>query len=216
MRVVGSVLLVLAIALLAILPAAPVVRNPPGFLSPIMAFELAGSPAEVHGILGRPGDPGRPAAVRAMVRGNLIDFGFMLVYPLFYVAIAWLLAVRGLSGRATVAAVMALAPVMALADAGENMALLHLAVAHEPAAMTDALDRLRLFTSVKWIALFGASALLAPGIWRTREWWRWAAPALAGGALLAAAAPLARATVEYGAYLVMVGWTLSWVWALRR
>ena len=65
LRVAGAAILLLTIVMLAVFPAAPVERNVPGFVSPVVGFELASTAEQVFGILGHPDNPARPAAPRS-------------------------------------------------------------------------------------------------------------------------------------------------------
>src|SRR5205085_6293302 len=94
-RIAGGAVLVLFLIFQLVNPRQPVVANTPGFRDPVAGFELASSPADVLGILGPPGNPGRAAAVRGMRGGLYLDFLFLLAYPTFYVGIVVLLAARG-------------------------------------------------------------------------------------------------------------------------
>ena len=67
----------------------------PGFVSPVVGFELA---SDARARLRHPRasrEPGAPAAVAGMNRGNRIDFLFMIAYPALYVGIVLLLRARG-------------------------------------------------------------------------------------------------------------------------
>jgi hypothetical protein len=215
LRVSGGAVLLLSIVMLAIFPAAPVERNVPGFVSPVVGFELASEPAHVFGILGQPDAPARAAAVRGMNLGNRIDFLFMVAYPALYVGIVLLLRARGrlTAGRARF--VLVLPVVMWLGDLLENRELLALAELTDPAAMTSGLARLRPFTIMKWYALFGTSALLAYPIWQDRSWWRWS------GVLFGVAAAVGFTSVAYlpaietAGYLLALAWLTTWVYSLR-
>src|SRR5437867_9425369 len=87
-RVAGTIVLAVFVLFQLINPKAPVVANTPGFHDPVAGFELASTPDDVFGILGRPGAPGREEAVRRMKLGTRLDFVFLLAYPAFYLGIA--------------------------------------------------------------------------------------------------------------------------------
>jgi hypothetical protein len=215
LRLSGAAVLLLSLVMLAVFPAAPVERNVPGFVSPVVGFELAATADDVFGILGAPGDARRQAAVAAMNRGNRIDFLFMLAYPALYVGIALLVRARGRLPAALFRLLLVLPFVMWLGDLLENRELLALAGATEPAAMTDGLARLRLFTVMKWHALFGASALLAVPIWRDASWWRWCGIGFGVAAAVGFGSLLHLPLVEGAAYLLSLAWLGTWVYSLR-
>jgi hypothetical protein len=208
-------MLVLTVVMLRVFPQAPVRANPSGFVSPVVAFELAGTPEDVAGILGDPGTEARAEAVRKMDRGNQIDFAFMIAYAAFHVGIALLLAAHGLVRGAVLATLLLLAAVMAPADALENRELLFLSHADPSPAMTAALAHLRLFTLIKWYAIFGFAALATPYVWRERDWWRWTAPLFGLAALFGLAWVVYPPALEYGGYLVAIAWLLTYIRSFR-
>ena len=216
MRLAGSAVLVLFLVGVLVAPSAPVTANVPGFANPVVGFELASTPEQVLGILGRPGSYQRGETLVRMRLALWVDCLFMLAYPAFYVGIAQLLAARGGVPRRVAAAVGALAVLMAVGDALENRELLVLTRAVDPAAMTAPLARLRPFTLLKWYALFTASALVAPPIWRQQGWWRWSAPFFALAAVLGLVSLVHLPAIEWSMAPVAVAWTMSYVRAFRR
>jgi len=215
LRIAGTAILILNGVMLAVFPARPVRENVPGFTSPVIAFELASSPAHVFGILGEPGAPERSAAVEEMDRGNRIDFLFMVSYAALYAGIALLLAARGRLPSGVAAILLALAVLMWVGDVLENRELLYLSGVVEPDAMTASLARLRVFTILKWHAIFGASGISAFFIWREPGWWRWSALFFGGAALVGFASVAYLPAIELSALLVAVAWTMTWFHALR-
>lgn len=139
---------------------------PPGFLTPIIAFEFAESEAEVYRLF----QPDGSAA--AMDRLNRWDFLFMAVYSLFLFTFA-LAAARG-AGRPALYAAAALAPLILAADALENVQLLGLTMRMqlEGGSLAATLDRLHVYTWLKWGGLAAYFVLIAsyfrerPGVWR--------------------------------------------------
>ena len=214
-RVSGAAVLLLSVVMLTIFPAAPVEQNVPGFVSPVVGFELASTPEHVFGILGGPDHPDRPAAVLRMNRGNRIDFVFMVAYPLLYVGILLLLAARGRLPGGAGRLLFVLPVVMWFGDLMENRQLLVLADLVDPAAMATPLERLRAFTIMKWHALFGASLLIAYPIWQDRSWWRWTGATFAVAALVGFVSVIALPAIEIAGYLLSLAWLATWVYALR-
>jgi hypothetical protein len=215
-RIAGTAVLVLFGVFQVVNPKAPVHANPPGFRDPVAGFELAGTPDDVFGILGRPGEAARAEAVRRMEAGTRLDFLFLLAYPAFHVGIALLLGARGTAPRPAVAALVALSVVMALGDALENRQLLRLAGTVEPAAMAGDLLRLRAFTLAKWYALFAASAIVAVLVRREAGWWRWSAPFFGLGALLGFASAVHLPAIEWSIAPTAVAWGMTYVRAFAR
>jgi hypothetical protein len=215
LRVSGAAVLLLSIVMLVVFPAAPVERNVPGFVSPVVGFELASTPEHVFGILGAPGAPGRPDAVRKMNRGNRIDFVFMVAYPALYLGIVLLLRARGRLPGAIGSLMLALPVVMWLGDLLENLELLRLSALTDPAAMADPLGRLRIFTTMKWHAIFGTSALVAYPVWQEESWWRWTGPVFGTTAAIGFCSVIALPAIELAAYVVALAWLGTWVYSLR-
>jgi hypothetical protein len=214
-RMSGAAVLLLSIVMLLVFPAAPVERNVPGFVSPVVGFELASTPEHVLGILGHPENPARPDAVARMNRGNRIDFLFMIAYPALYVGIVLLLRARGRLPEMLARFLLFLPVVMWLGDLLENRQLLDLADLTDPAAMTGALAWLRPFTIMKWHALFGTSALIAYPIWQDGSWWRWTGVVFGVAALVGFASVVVLPAIEIAAYVLSLAWLGTWVYSLR-
>lgn len=208
-------MLALTVVMLSVFPQVPARPDRRGFSSPVIAFELAGTPGDVANILGDPGTDARAEAVRKMDRGNRIDFAFMVSYATFHVGIALLLASHGLVRGAVLATLLVLAALMAPFDALENRELLLLSHAAPSPEMTAALARLRFFTLVKWYAIFGFAGLVTPYVWRERDWWRWTAPIFGLAAALGFAWIVFPPALEYAAYLVAIAWLLTYIRSFR-
>jgi hypothetical protein len=215
LRVSGAAVLLLSIVMLLVFPAAPVERNVPGFISPVVGLELASTPEHVLGILGHPENPARPEAVARMNRGNRIDFLFMIAYPALYAGIVLLLRARGRLPETLARFLLVLPVVMWLGDLFENRQLLGLAGLTDPAAMTDGLARLRPFTTMKWHALFGTSALIAYPIWLDATWWRWTGVIFGVAALVGFSSVVVLPAIETAAYVLSLAWLGTWVYSLR-
>ncbi len=211
----GTVVLVLFVALTATGPSAPVIANPPGFTNPVAAMELAGTPADVFGILGTPGIPGRLDAVRRMRLSLLLDTAFLVAYPLFHTGVARWLRARGRLAPAFAAVVVGLAVLMVVGDALENREIWVLTGVTDPTAMGPPLARLRVFTTLKWHAVFGASAILAFGAAQETGWWRWSAALFGTGAAVGFASVVYLPAIERSLLPLGLAWTMTWVRALR-
>jgi len=211
----GGAALVLTIVMLAIFPAAPVERNVPGFVSPVVGFELASEPDHVFGILGRPDDARRAEAVRRMDLGNTIDFAFMIAYSALYFGIVALLRARGAVTGGFATFLSLLPVVMWLGDLLENVQLLTLAGQTDAGAMAAPLGRLRVFTTMKWHALFGTSLLVALPIWRQPSWWRWAGLILGAAGVVGFGSVAYLPSIETAGYLLGLAWLVTWIYALR-
>ena len=169
----------------------------------------------MFGILGAGDSAARPEAVRKMNLGNRIDFLFMIAYPALYLGIVLLLRARGRLPDGVGRFLMFLPVVMWLGDLLENRQLLQLAGLTDPAAMTEPLARLRPFTTMKWHALFGTSALIAYPIWQDRSWWRWSGAIFGVAAIVGFSSVVMLPAIEIAAYVLSVAWLSTWVYSLR-
>lgn len=215
LRLTGSAVLVLFLASAAVAPRAPVRQNTPGFHDPVIGFQLASRPEDVFGILGRPGSAERGMVAVRMRLLTWIDFLFLLAYPWIYVGIALLLAVHGHASRGIVAVLIALAAAMAVADALENRELLRLIREVDVARMTPVLARLRVFTLVKWYALYAASGLVAVQVLRETGWWRWSGVFFGLAAVLGLAAVVHLPAIEWSVVPLGIAWLMTYVRAFR-
>jgi hypothetical protein len=112
--------------------------------------------------------------------------------------------------------VAVLAATMAVADGLENGELLLLCGFPDPTAMSASLARLRAFTLTKWYAIYAASGVLVPFLWRVGGRWRWAAPAFAAAAVIGAASVVHLPAIEHSSLLLSVAWTISYWGSFER
>jgi len=216
LRLAGSAVLLLFLLSAAVAPRAPVRANTPGFHDPVIAFELASRPEHVFGILGRPGSAERGIVAVRMRLATWIDFLFLLAYPCIYVGIALLQRAHGRVSRRMAGVLMALAAAMVVGDSLENRQLLRLMEEVDPSHMAPELARLRIFTLVKWYALYTASALVAVPVWRETGWWRWSGVFFALTALVGLAAMVHLPAIEWSVVPLGIAWTMTYVRALRQ
>lgn len=209
-------MLAFSVVALATFPATPARRNLPGIQSPIIGFELARTPEQVADLLGDPGTPEREEYAARMDRGNRGDFLFMLAYAAFHAAIALRLAALGRLPRSLLIVLLVLAADMALFDGLENRELLFLSRAVPSPEMDASLARLHVFTLLKWYAIFGSAALLAPFLWREPDWLRWSAVLFGLAALFGFLGLVHPPGIEWGAYVIALAWLVTWIHVLRR
>ena len=108
-----------------------------------------------------------------------------------------------------------LAAVMSIGDLLENREIWLLTWLGDPAEMAPVLARLRVFTLVKWYAIFLSCAILAVGVARERGWWRWSAALFALAAVLGFTTVVHPAAVEWSMAPTGLAWAMTWVRALR-
>ncbi|HEY6559658.1 MAG TPA: hypothetical protein VI072_20390 [Polyangiaceae bacterium] len=154
------VLLCLAAAMLAVLPTA-MGPSSTGMRTPIIAFELARSEAEVAELFGS--ESVRGAQIAAMDLGNRLDFAFLIAYgaALFLLARA-LYPARPSAARAA----QALALAAVIFDVLENLRLLAITRAlSEGQGYARHVDFLVVFTWGKWGAIALAFLSLSSVLW---------------------------------------------------
>jgi hypothetical protein len=163
---IGALLVAMTIVMIA-LSEFEAGQLPPGYRTPILAFELVQSAAEVEALFGAAGSPERARIVGAMDRLNAVDYAFMVLYGgvLAAFGVAWRRAGVRLGG-----VVAALAVFAALMDAIENVALFSISAAIG-GEYGGALHLLAWTTWSKWGALAAAFALLAPALGRRGGAW---------------------------------------------
>lgn len=183
---------------------------PPGFITPVMAFEFAGSEAEVYQLF----EPEGSAA--AMDRVNRWDFLFMALYSAFLGTFALAVARRTDEPIYLIAAALALA--ILLADVLENVQLLGITyrMQLDGGSLIGALARLNVFTWLKWGGLAVYFLFIALYFHGTSGAWRHARlPALLP-ALFAAVAFFMRGLAnELMALSIGVMFVLLTIYALR-
>jgi hypothetical protein len=184
----GVVMMTLLLSAVGPRPAAPL---PAGFITPVLAFEFAQSPDEVSELFDLEG------SLAAMDRVNRWDFLYMALYSgcLFTFA----LTCARLTGRRFFYLPAALALLLLFADAMENVQLLAITrllaerdVVRILEQLTPSLNRLRLFTWLKWGGLCVYFLLLIPYFRGLHSRWRWVWLVGALPALLAIVALFAR------------------------
>ncbi|MBP6786137.1 MAG: hypothetical protein KA170_01010 [Candidatus Promineofilum sp.] len=139
---------------------------PPGFMTPVLAFEFAETEAEVYRLFEPDG------SADGMDRLNRWDFLYMALYSSFLGTFA--LAAGRRTGRAIFYVAAALALIVLYADALENVQLLGLTLQREMdgGGLAAMLERLRFYTWLKWGGLALYSLLIGsyfrglPGRWR--------------------------------------------------
>lgn len=175
----GAIAMTLVLALFGPRQVGPM---PPGFVTPVVAFEFAESDAEVYRLF----EPEGSAA--AMNRVNRWDFLYMALYNLFLATFA--LAAARQTGRPVLYAAAALPLLILFADAMENVQLLGLTyrMQLDGGSLAATLDRLHRYTWLKWGGLAVYFLLLVPYFRDPAGRWRWLwLPALLPAVLAAVA-----------------------------
>ena len=153
----GAVMLVFSLILQRVFPKV-MGPLPAGIHSPVLAFELARSRAEVETMFGAAASPERVRWVAQMNAGNLYDFGFLIVYAGFL----WACCATFPHTRSRFSSGLALAA--GAADAIENVCLFAIS-AQLGGDYEAALRALLVMTWAKWFAIAGCLALLSQALW---------------------------------------------------
>jgi hypothetical protein len=200
-------LLVLAVTLFSVTqePVRPCGNLPQNY-APIIAFELARSPADLEALFGTQ-EPCRSEVVERMDAVNVVD---VLVYiPAYGVFMAFFFL--GMRGRHATLATLGfrIAVVAALGDYAENACLMNLTPQLDPASAWFTL--LPWATGIKWLGL-GAAAAIAAAIYvkaSSARLWNYLAALLCAAAFVSTVAAMA-APAMFGP-LVGLGVALSWL-----
>ena len=199
-------LLVLAVTLFsATQPPVQPCGNLPQNYAPIIAFELARSPADLDAIFGN--EPCRTTVVERMDAINLVD---VLVYiPVYGVFMAFFFL--GMRGRNASLGTLGfrIAVLAALGDYAENACLMNLTPQLDPASIWFTL--LPWATGIKWLGVGVAGAIAAAIYVKSAgvRVWNYLAALLCAAAFLSTAAAIA-APAMFGP-LVSLGVGLSWL-----
>ena len=132
----------------------------------VLAFEFARTTAHLDAVFGEIGDPLRDARIAGMMRGNVLDYLFMVIYGSFVLAFFGGTAAATREPKWWRAGW--LGPFAALADAVENALLLSI-----NADMPNPLAELAWLAWPVWTkftALAVASGLAAAALFRMRAW----------------------------------------------
>jgi len=134
--------------------------------NPVLAFEFARTPAHLDAVFGAVGDPMRDARILGMMRGNVLDYLFMLVYGSF--VLAFFGASAAATGNARWWYAGGLGPLAAISDAIENALLL--SINADMSSPQAELAWLPVPVWIKFTALALACGLAAIALYRQRAW----------------------------------------------
>lgn len=190
----GAVVMTLLLSAVGPRPTSPL---PAGFITPVLAFEFAEREAEVAALFAPAGQPTGDTVRADMDRVNRLDFLYIALYGGCLLAFA--LTCFRLTGQRLYLVAAALAVAIMAADVLENVQLLAITrlmddgdVSPILAQLTPLLNRLRLFTWLKWGGLAIFFLLLIPYFRGLTGPWRWVWLISLLPALLAVVANFAR------------------------
>lgn len=164
-----------------------------GYGPPVLAFEFAGSQADLEAIFGFYTDPDQVARLAAMRAGNERDYLYMLLYAGFLVS-GCLALWRELRHRALLAA--AVLPVAAaLCDGWENWLLFDIQAAFTLGDYSPAMAGLPYPVAAKFLLLAATNVLIGAAATQLGRWW-----ALFGTIAILAAIPTVMAIITPAAF----------------
>jgi hypothetical protein len=156
---IGIAVVVMSIVLLSVFPShSP--SMPKGFFTPIIAFEFIESSEEVHQLFGEKNSQERQDMVRAMDRGNRLDFIYMLLYSSFLFAFSIQCSREGGQKIFYLGAVISV--IVLTGDFMENLQLLGLTSTLQGGSFDGELMALKIFTWQKWGGIATIFLILTP------------------------------------------------------
>lgn len=165
----------------------------PGYGPPVLAFEFAGSQADLEAIFGFFTDPQQVTRLAAMRAGNEQDYLYMLLYAGF-LASGCLALWRELRLRPLLAA--ALLPIAAaLCDAWENWLLFDIQAAFTLGDYSPAMATLPYPVAAKFLLLAATNVVIGAAATQLGRWW-----ALFGTIAILAAIPTVMALITPAAF----------------
>lgn len=165
----------------------------PGYGAPVLAFEFAGSQADLEAIFGFFTDPQQVTRLAAMRAGNEQDYLYMLLYAGFLGCGCFALW-RELRHRAWLAAA-ALPVAAALGDAYENWLLFDIQAAFTLGEYSPAMASLPWPVAAKFLTLAATNVLIGAAATQLGRWW-----ALFGTLAILAAIPTVMAVITPAAF----------------
>lgn len=165
----------------------------PGYGAPVLAFEFAGSQADLEAVFGFFTDPGQVRRLAAMRAGNEQDYIYMLLYAGF-LASGCLALWREFRARWLLAAA-ALPVVAALCDACENWLLFDIQTAFTAGDYSPAMASLPYPVAAKFLLLALTNVAIGAAATQVGRWW-----ALFGTVAILAAIPTVMAIITPAAF----------------
>lgn len=165
----------------------------PGYGAPVLAFEFAGSQADLEAIFGFFTDPQQVTRLAAMRAGNEQDYLYMLLYAAF-LGCGCLALWRELRLRPLLAAA-ALPVIAALCDAWENWLLFDIQAAFTLGDYSPAMASLPYPVAAKFLLLAAANVAIGAAATQMGRWW-----ALFGTVAILAAIPTVMAIITPAAF----------------
>lgn len=158
---IGISLIIVGFLMMSIFPS-KVGELPDGLTSPVLAYELVQSEDEVRAMFNADDYWAYTKYVKAMNKGNLLDFVFIALYCWFLYGFAAEAAKRIKPYRWYFVGACALVPIVLFADLLENVQLLSINSIFMQESINEQLALLHIATWIKWFGLAACLALMAP------------------------------------------------------
>ncbi len=158
---IGMPLIIVGLLVTLIGPAPA--KLPRGFITPVVAFEFVTEIEHVNQIFAGPNSAAQADLVRTMTNSTHLDFLFLILYGAFLFAFS--ITCVSLTGKKFYYFVTLLAVVAPLFDLLENLQMLSIIDQLDAGSFITELQRLQLFTWLKWSALAVSFVLLLPFFW---------------------------------------------------
>lgn len=157
--ILGLAVIGMSAAMIMVFPSeAPWMMD--GFVTPIMAFEFAGTTQEVHLLFGAADLPEQQAMIGAMNLGNRLDYIYMALYASFLFSFSYVCVKYTGHKRYYTACVLAV--LVLVGDALENVQLLGISSKLNEMEFAKELVLLHWFTWMKWGGLALVFLALVP------------------------------------------------------
>jgi hypothetical protein len=161
----GGVVFLMGILFLFLLPLEPAISNHSGLHFTMLSLELARTPEEVFGILGRPGETQSDDRVSAYLRVVDIGYIFVFFYALFGLAL-FETSTRMFSVPNFVRAFVYLVFILVIfANVYENLLINEILSSGLNNFQIEALERLQPITLIKWIGFFFVISVIGILVW---------------------------------------------------
>lgn len=156
---IGIAVIVMSILLMCVFPSRSP-SLPAGFFTPIIAFEFIESTEEVYQLFGDMTSPTYQDMVRAMDRGNRLDFIYMLLYSAFLFFFS--IQCSRETGQKLFYLGAVISVVVLTGDFMENLQLLGITSKLQAGTFEGELMALKIFTWQKWGGIATICLILIP------------------------------------------------------
>ncbi len=206
-RFFGAALLLLVLVITFVQPTEPASQNPGKLQTTIMGLELSESISEFEFLLGKPHTDIGQKYRKAFILGSWIDFGFMLAYNGFLLALGLWFYRGGFLTTLRMWIYGFLVFLILFADIGENIILLKILKGNHDQIFAS-IPLLQLFSYFKWEALGLVSAILSFSFILMGK--RTISFIFAMSFFFAVGGLYMRESMEFHSMFMAIGWIIAW------